>query len=173
MEFNFNYTKIIERYKVDRSELPNSIVSGINDINIVVRKIKDKERSGESVGAEVSKKLTRLDRWVCGELMDFINETDNNDDEAPVEAKEILDDIEEGTDKKVSADPKGVKIEAELKAMYDNDFRTLTAEKLSNVAPISYDVILQGYEEGGKNGIKTSAYSLIESEKEVFKVTKN
>lgn len=153
----YAYEKLMREHNLEFSELPSDAKDAIEEMPKIEAIIERKKQNGEVVSPSTINKLRLNDKFIVREILDYI------------------DDLEEEEDQQQSlnTDPKGVKIEAELKAMYDNDFRTLTAEKLSNVAPISYDVILQGYEEGGKNGIKTSAYSLIESEKEVFKVTKN
>lgn len=155
----YAYEKLMREHNLEFSELPSDAKDAIEEMPKIEAIIERKKQNGEVVSPSTINKLRLNDKFIVREILDYIDDLEEEEGEDQQQAS--------------NTDPKGVKIEAELKSMYDSDFRTLTAEKLSNVAPISYDVILQGYEEGGKNGIKTSAYSLIESEKEVFKVTKN
>ena len=66
----------------------------------------------------------------------------------------------------------GLKIEAELKSLYDSNNREISARDLKSQAPKTYNVIFQNYEEGETNGIETSYYRLIEKENQVYSISK-
>jgi hypothetical protein len=66
----------------------------------------------------------------------------------------------------------GLKIEAELKSLYDSNNREISARDLKSQAPKTYNVIFENYEEGETNGIETSYYRLIEKENQVYSISK-
>lgn len=65
-----------------------------------------------------------------------------------------------------------IKIDEELKTLADAGKTTMTLEEVKAGAPTAYNVIFDGYEPDGQNGIETTYYSLIETQKEIFTLTK-
>lgn len=153
----YAYEKLMREHNLDVSELPSDAQEAIEQMSEIEEVIERKKENGQEVSKATINKLRINDKFIVREILDYIDELEESQE----------------TEQKVTTDPKGVKIEAELKSIYNSGQSKISAEKLLNIAPVSYSVILDGYEEGGKNGIKTSSYSLIESDPEVFQITKN
>jgi len=180
------YKNLLTKYKVNESQLPEDAKDGINDINSVIRGINLLQKKAEKAGkqykvrADVTRRLARLDRWVCGEIVDYINDTDNNADEAPETAEEILTDAEKDAATKdkpevndtPTADARGLKVDKELKALFDAGKTLLTAEDIRDNARNTFEIIFDTYEKGGENGVVTTHYSLIENAEGNFILTK-
>ena len=103
------------------------------------------------------------------EILDYVNDTDDNDDDMPYEEDEIIDDIES---KVVVIPPHHLRIEDELKTLYSTGKKRYTIEELHDVAPSAYDAIFDTYDPEEDNGIETSYYSLIEKDDNFFHLSK-
>jgi len=186
------YKNLLTKYKVNEAQLPEDAKEGIAEIKNVIRGINliktKSEKAGKEykVRADVTRRLARLDRWVCGEIIDYINDTDENADEAPEDADDILKQAEkdaakaategksdktEANDNTPAADPKGLKIDKELKALFDAGKTSLTIDEIRSSARNAYDVIFETYERDGDNGVATSYYSLIEQQDGDYSLT--
>jgi hypothetical protein len=69
-------------------------------------------------------------------------------------------------------DPKGATIDADLKVAYDGNKKTITMDELKSVSKTAYDIIFNSYDDSGDNGVVTSNYSLIETDENVFTLSK-
>jgi hypothetical protein len=111
-----------------------------------------------------------MDKWVYYEILDYLHDTDKNDDDMPVDADDVLDGLK--PDDKTSDEPKpdalGLQIEAELDAMYATSKREFTIDEIKKSAPKAYREIWDSYEPGDENGIITSKYSFVENDNELF-----
>ncbi len=184
------YLELIEEHKLRVSDLPEDAKTGIDNINAIVTAVKMAEKKGRRINASTFKKLEVFDKWVCLEIMDFVNDTTKNNTVKP-DATAIIKDIKEGAkgdgattatktvdatkspDAVISPEKqKGLDIEAELAEMLKNGNTSLSLEQIKPLAPKAYSLIFDSYEEGGKNGIETTHYSLLETEKEKFTLTK-
>lgn len=198
------YLKSLEENNLKVSDLPEDAQVGITNINEVLKGVKMLEKQGKPISEKVQKKIKALDKWVCYEILDHLEGTDKNDDDAP-EVDEVLEEIDETkkgtktatppkktepkkvvkTATKVVAstdgvetleatnvgDPKGLKIDADLKVAYDSGKKTITLEELKTISKTAYDVIFDAYDESGDNGVETSNYTLLETEENVFTLT--
>jgi len=153
----FAYEKLMDEHNLSVSDLPSDAKEAIVEISKMATFVERKKQNGEVVPTSTINKLRLNDKFIVREILDYIDELEEEEDQEKVE----------------SVDPKGVKVEAELKALYEKGVSTLTLDQISNSAATTYSLIFDGYEDGGKNGVKTSVYSLIESEPEVFKLSKN
>lgn len=170
----FQYLEAMSEYNLKLSELPEDAQIGISNINDVIKRIKVLENKGESVSDKTIKKLKAMDKWVLYEIYDMVNDTDKNDDDIPFDAEDVIDDLEpENNESKAPVlDSKGLKIESDLKRIYESGKKNIYFDELKELSKISYDVIFSNYDESGDNGIETSNFSLLETEENVFTLTK-
>jgi hypothetical protein len=164
----YAYQSLLNEYKLNVSDLSEDAQIGIQNIQSIDRMIKLAERKGTKVRTDVIKKLKANDKWVCREILDQIEETNKNTDEMPFEKEEIENEIKEA-----EIDPVGVEIEKELETLMKEGVTELDIETLKSKAPRSYKVIFDNYESEQDNGVETSSYKLIETDLEVFTLTKN
>ena len=164
----YAYQSLLNEYKLNVSDLSEDAQIGIQNIQSIDRMIKLAERKGTKVRTDVIKKLKANDKWVCREILDQIEDTDKNTDEMPFEKEEIESEIKEA-----EIDPVGVEIEKELETLMKEGLTELDIETLRAKAPRTYKVIFDNYESEQDNGIETSGYKIIETDLEVFTLTKN
>ena len=89
------------------------------------------------------------------------------------EAERIEKEKKEKESKATAPDAeKAKKVESELKSLYDSEKNSLTLQQLKSAAPVCYATIFEIYKEGEENGIETTRYRLVETEKEQFELTK-
>lgn len=88
-------------------------------------------------------------------------------DKGGLEEKEVAKPTAE-----VQNDTRGALIDKELEVAYKNGKTTITLEELKAISKTAHNVIFTNYEESGDNGIETSYYTLIETDDEVFTLTK-
>lgn len=155
--------------------------------------MKSLERKGNSISPETFKKLKALDKWVYYEILDFINDTDQNQEQMPYEADEITEEMQNDSDTEFSQEDEqqddetdddgesnyiegdtnlGNRIDLELNTLFSTGKTTFSMEELKIDAKAAYNVIFDNYDHDSKNGIETSNFKLVETEEEVFKLTK-
>lgn len=125
------------------------------------------ENQGKVITEKTFKKLRTLDKWVYYEILDQVNDTDKNDDEAPVSGEEIVEEIKEEAQKQgekeaPQLDPKGLEIDAELEAMHKSGKSDWTLDEIKSSAKKTWNQIWDTYDKDGENGIITSRYKLLE-----------
>lgn len=215
MKIELAYKKLLEEHKLTLDKLNQDAITGIDSITDILKGINMLEKRGKEPSAKIVNKIKSLDKWVCYEILDIVNDTDDNtpvataeeiaaaaqkelDDKAKAdleakekadkEAKEKLElEAKEKTDKEakekaekeknqnnpeMNIDPKGLAIEKELEALLAANRISLTLPELKEVAPSTYDVIFSTYDAAGQNGVRTSNFELLETEKEKFTLTK-
>ena len=96
-----------------------------------------------------------------------IHEEEEEEEEEGIEKEDSHKESNENNDLET-----GLKIDAELKSLYDSNNREISAIYLKSHAPKTYNVIFENYEEGETNGIETSYYRLIEKENQVYSISK-
>ncbi len=216
MKIELAYKKLLDEHKLTNDKLNEDAITGIDAITDILKGINMLEKRGKQPTQKVLSKIKSLDKWICYEIMDIVDDTNNNSpvasaeeiaaqaqaeldakNKADTEAKEKTDKEEkEKADKEkadaeakeksekeekeknqntpeMNIDPKGLAIEKELQALLSASRTTLTLSEIKEVAPTSYSAIFDTYKDGEENGIKTSSYSLLETEKEKFTLTKN
>ena len=196
MELNeLAYHKLIEEYKLNVSDLPEDAKTGINNIAEMLKGIKFVQSKGRTVKADTIKKLKMVDKWTCFEIMDYVNNTDKNApiekvEEVASEAKEEIKEevkvvkeeskqepkqepkeevkMEENKQPEVSIDTVGIKVDQELEKLLKANKISFTFEELKDLAPTAYKVVFDSYTDGDQNGIETSNFKVLETEKEKF-----
>ena len=179
MEIELNYKKALAEHGIKESELPEDAQIGISVITDSIKMANNRAKGGKDISDKAIKKIKAMDKWVYYEILDFIEDTDDNED-MPYDKKEIIEDIKKEDESKSNKKPnnvnneqgKGVLIEEELKKLFEANKTQLTLNELKNSARKTYDVIFDSYDPEEENGIETTHYSLIEVEEEEFKLTK-
>ena len=169
------YVKSMEQNNLTYDELPADAKIGIDQINDILKSKRMLEKVGKSLTQKALAKIKAHDKWVHYEILDFVHDTDNNEDEAP-----DLDEVEDEIDKKLNDDnkedmvdetqndettKKGLIIEQELESMYTNGHLSCNIEEIKNLAPVTYNLLFDTYNEGEENGVVTSKFSIIENNK--------
>jgi hypothetical protein len=175
------YKKSMEEHDLTYNELPDDAKIGIDNINDILKSKRMLEKVGKSLTPKALAKIKTYDKWVHYEILDFVHDTDNNDDEAP-----DLDDVEDEIEDKLNNSEEeeeeeemedeaptqqGLQIEQELQQMFENGHLSCTIEEVRTHAPKTYNVLFDTYQEGEENGVVTSNFSLMENNKK-FILTK-
>ena len=66
----------------------------------------------------------------------------------------------------------GIRIDSELDVAYMNGNTRMSLDELKNVSHTAYDVIFNNYETNTRNGIQTTYFNLLETDKYIFTLTK-
>lgn len=167
----YAYQKLMAQHELTYSELPEDAKTGIDVIKDVEKAINMAEKKGNTISQKTYNKLKINDKFVVGEILDYVNDNDNDeDDEVPYDANEIKDEMIES--KSVQLDPLGLSIDEELKNIVAQNKSKLSIEEVKKYAPNSYRVIFDGYDPDEDNGIETSYFKLIEKEDSFFHIIK-
>lgn len=167
----YAYQKLMAKHELTYAELPEDAKTGIDVIKDVEKAINMAEKKGNTISQKTYNKLKINDKFVVGEILDYVNDRENDDDdEVPFDADEIKNEMVEG---KSNLDPKGLAIDEELKKLYSENRITLSIDDLKNVAPNSYRVLFDAYDPDEENGIETSHFKLIEKPDNLFHLSKN
>lgn len=167
------YEKCVKDNNLSISELPEDAVIGIENIKEVLKGIKILEGRGVKPKEKTLKKIKAMDKWVYYEILDFMQDTDNNKEDIPFESEEVLDDLKQEENKLTPEQEEGLLIESELEQMYKTGKQTWTIDEFKNSAKKAYLAMFDNYEEGEENGVATNKYTIVETEKLTFKLSKN
>jgi len=136
---------------------------GISDIEHLLKFMNMTTKTGKEVPKSSIAKVARYDKWVVGEILDYINNTDNNPDNSGVDKMEVIQEIKD-TDKEQppQVDPA---IDIALKGMFDSDQKEYNFEEIKSNSKAIYDIVFNTYNREEENGLVTSNFSLLEKEK--------
>lgn len=183
------YVAELEKRGLQVKDLPEDAKTGIKEIKKALDFIKLGEAKGKKTSPDAIKKIKAMDKWVLYEIYDMESGEDKNEDEIPYESDDIKEDLEDSEtdsededeseqEKKENSQPvnsstsNGPKIEAELAAMYKSGKQDWTIDEIRSAGKNTYNAIFEIYIDGEQNGVKTSNYSLLEIEKQKYKLTK-
>ena len=173
----FQYEKALKEHNIQLQDLPEDARTGIREIKNSVNLMNLAEKKGKKVSTNAIKRVKAMDKWVYYEILDFLEDTDKNEDEIPYESEDVQESLQESYDdnsqknvQEVKGD--GVKINEELSNLHKEGKNTLTLDEIKRYAPNTYNAIFEVYSEGETNGVETKSYSLIEFEKQQYKLTK-
>lgn len=172
------YVKALKENDLKISDLPEDAQTGISEINKVLKGFAMIERKGRKPLPASIKKLQAMDKWVYYEILDYLHDTDNNDDDMPVDADDVLDDLNDNS--KGNNDPKnndgvepdatGLAIDQELDVLFESGKKSFTIDEIKSRSRKTYKEIWDNYEPGDENGIITSKYSFLENDDELFEL---
>jgi hypothetical protein len=189
MEIELQYVKELQTYGLKVKDLTEDGQVGVSEIKKTLDYIKIKEREGKTPTDNVLKKIKTIDKWVCFEIYDMVEDTDENEDEIPHDSEEIIEELEEeysedeDDDLEKDEQPENVKqvvktnadgnrINTELVELGKSGKNEYTIDEIKRVAPTTYKAIFDVYQKGEQNGVQTHTYSLIEFEEQKYKLTK-
>lgn len=165
------YVKAMQENGLKLSDLPEDAQTGIAEIAKVLKGFKMLESRGRKPTQVALRKLSAMDKWVYYEILDYLHDTDKNDDDMPLDAEDVLNGMNDGkTNVKDMPEPDaiGLKIESELETLIQSGKKEYTIDEIRSRAPRTYKEIWDSYEPGDDNGIVTSKYSFVENENELF-----
>lgn len=174
----YAYVKLMKENNLTLNDLNDDARNGIESINAIERSINMLAKKGKSVGAKTMSKVKSNDKWICGEILEIIDgKHRNSDEQVPFDEEDIIEEIEKEAkqidiDESNVADPIGIAIDSDFDNAYANGNITMTLDELKSISNTAYNVIFKGYEPNNKNGIETSFYLLLETEKHTFTLTK-
>ena len=176
----YAYVKLMRENNLTLNNLNEDAINGIDSIKQVEKSINMLAKKGKNVSAKVLSKVKSNDKWICGEILQILDGKErNNTDELPYNEEEIIDQIQDEQeeqnneiDQMESTDPIGIKIDTELDIAYMNGNTRISLEDLKNVSHTAYNVIFDNYESNTKNGVETTYFNLLETDKYIFTLTK-
>lgn len=167
------YIKALKEHNLRVNDLPEDAQTGISEINKILKGFSMVEKRGLKPTQSAMKKLRTLDKWVYYEILDYLHDTDKNDDDMPVDADDVLDDLQDNKkdqDNEPQVDSLGLEIDSELDKLYSLGKKQFSIDEIKARARKAYKEIWDNYEPGDENGIVTSKYSFIENEQELFEL---
>lgn len=175
----YSYEKLMKEENLKFEELPKDAQIGITSIKKIEKVINMTEKKGRKVSASVSDKVKANDKWVTREILDYIEGKEsktNVEPTIPNKVEEVVEEIKQEETAQIETageiDEKGLSVDKELAKLLDQNITKLSLAELKAKAPLSYGIIFDNYESDSQNGIETSYYKIIETEKEVFTITK-
>lgn len=184
MEFEFQ--KLLAGNNISESELTDDIKIGIKSIKGQERAINMREKGGKNVAPSQLEKIKREDKVVTRDIQEFIDAKNKGGagdaaaekEKARLAEEERLKKEKQKKDGVPDADlevskQKGLSIDKELEPLLKSGKTSLTLEEIKTSAPTAYVVIFDTYTSGTlDNGVITSNFSLLETEKEKFTLSK-
>jgi hypothetical protein len=95
----YPHQKLISDNKINVNQLDSDTQDAIKDFSLAIRSIKMLEGRGKNT-ANAEAKLARLDRWLCGDILDYIDSIKgiDSDRNKGIEADDVVDDLEDAID---------------------------------------------------------------------------
>jgi DNA integrity scanning protein DisA with diadenylate cyclase activity len=165
----YAYQKLMAENNLTLAQLPEDAKLGIETIKNIEKAVNMAEKSGKSVSSQTMAKIKANDKWVVREILDYLEDEDENTDEIPHDDNEIIEEIDEANNPQKQL---GYKVEAELEKMFLTNQKEFEFSKIKSIAPNTYNVLFENFDDDGDNGIETNKFSLIETDKEIFTLTK-
>lgn len=176
----YAYEKVIAEEKLTLDELPEDAKIGIETIKKIERAIVMTEKKGHKVRPDVANKLKANDKWVTREILEYAETKGKGGEkkpegtaEVPHTAEVVVAEIKADEVKdEVKVDEKGLAIDKELAPLFEAGTTAFSTAELKEKAPRTYSIIFDNYKDNEENGVETSYYKVIETEKEKFTLTK-
>jgi hypothetical protein len=185
MEFKYAYEKLMDEHKLKFEDLPDDAKIGIKTIENIAKAVNMAEKKGKKVSPEVTAKIKANDKWIVNEILDFIGDKDENEDEMPFDKADFekdfadvandsddSDDSDDDDDNDDDNQEIAVEVEKELTEMFNSGKVQWQSEEIKGKFPTVYRVLFNGYDAEEENGIRTTNYSLLETKREIFEISK-
>jgi hypothetical protein len=170
------YEKLMRENNLTLNDLNEDARNGIANVKAVMIVVNRESKKGKSVSDLTWSKVRTNDKWICGEILETLDgKHRNNEDEAPHTEQEIIEEIEEDEEIDESenvSDLIGIQIDSDFDVAFKSDNTKLSLEDIKSTSPTAYDIIWKTYKANEKNGITTTFFNLIETEKHIFTLTK-
>jgi len=164
------YKQALEEHDLSISELPEDAKIGITNINDVLKGISMLEKKGKQPTQQTYNKLRAMDKWVYYEILDYLNDTDKNEEEIPFESDDVIEEFEK--DEKPKVDNRGFLVEADLEKMYQTGKKEWAIDEIKSASNLIFDIVFDNFDDDEENGVETNKYKLIETDDEIFTLTK-
>ncbi len=179
------YEETLEKYNLGFDDLNEQVQFGIENIDGVIKGINMLQKNGKLISDKTIGKIKEMDKWVCDAITDVAENNNTNITDLPHLEDDVLEEawqyaeendktddeeVEEAKDLKVEVD--GDLIDQELMLAYKNGKNTLSLGEIRTISKSAYKIIFDNYDDSGDNGIETSQFALIETDDEVFTLTK-
>ena len=178
--YKYAYEKLMAENNISLTELPEDAKTGIaslKNIELAISMAQKKAAKNNKTfvpSAATNAKIKAYDKWVTGEIVDYLDEKDTNPDAPKDDAVDIVDAVaadakaaEEAAaakNEKVDIDfTKGDAIDQELKVFYETNKRLLNINDIRDAAPKTYTEIHATYKVGEENGVVTNNFLLKET----------
>lgn len=89
------YVKLLEQHNLTVKELPKDARIGIRQIEKLYSAIQKNIEAEITVSKSAMEKLRANDKWIVAEILDYLDEKENPEDEIPYDSDEINEEIEE------------------------------------------------------------------------------
>jgi hypothetical protein len=159
----------MEDYGLSYNDLPEDAKHGIEAIRNIEKAINMAEKNGKTVSSKTMAKIKANDKWVVQEIIDYVVNDDDNDDEMPHDQNEIIEEIKGDTKKLTEEQTFARNLEEELARMFQTGKKQWESNDIDEFSEIVFGAIYETYHQGdSENGIETTRYSLIESTPQLF-----
>jgi len=165
----YAYEKLMSEYDLSYSELPEDAKLGIETIKNIEKAVNMAEKKGKKISSQTVAKIKANDKWVVREILDYVEDEDKNSDDMPYEDDEIIEEIDDSNDPNKQL---GFSIEAELEKMFSSGKKQFELSEVKSIAPNTYKVLFDNFDEEDDNGVETNRYRLIETDTEIFTISK-
>lgn len=184
------YVKLLKGNNMSESSLSGKVTVGIRKIKEIQRGIELSTKNGRKTRQDVYDTLEFLDDSVSSIIQSQIDiasassadeakkaEAAKKAEEAEL-AKKLADEKakddkkDDNVDEVKPGDPKADKIDEDCSEALKAGKNKVSLEELKSLSKTAYDIIFNGYEPNGQNGVETSHYTILETEKETFTISK-
>jgi hypothetical protein len=174
-EYKYGYEKLMAENNLQMSDLTEDAKNSIMAIKDFEKSIKMAQGKGKEASETTLSKIRTSDKMAVQEIVDMLDDDNDEYDSEDLED----DDNDNDSDSKnepekpvVTNDPKGLRIDTDLEVAYTNGKKEIGFDELKSISKTAYDVIFDNYDSTGDNGIETSKFRLIETDENLFTLTK-
>ncbi len=177
-DYKYGYEKLMAENNLQMSDLTEDAKNSITAIKDLEKSIKMAQGKGKEASATTLSKIKTSDKMAVQEIVDMLDSDDDDEDDSDDSDDSQNGDFGNDSDDKkepepvVTSDPKGLRIDAELEVAYANGKKEIGFDELKGISKMAYDVIFNNYDDSGDNGIETSKFTLIETNENLFTLTK-
>jgi hypothetical protein len=176
-EYKYGYEKLMAENDLQMSDLTDDARNSITAIKDLEKSIRMAQGKGKEASETTLSKIRTSDKMATQEIVDMLDDDDDDDDNDDNDDSDNNDDLDDSDDKNepetvVTNDPKGLKIDAELEVVFASGKKEIGFDELKSISRTAYEVIFQNYDNSGDNGIETSKFTLIETDDNLFTLTK-
>lgn len=172
------FEKLLETHDLEINQLPKIVQVEIKELISLKNLIDSKQTIGQNVTPQTLQKLKDKDNLVVEDILEFLDDSDEDDDTSDDDTfddnDDTFDDSDDDSDDDSNDSADGVAIDKELHQLFKSGITQVGLQKLRDSAPTTYECIFDTYGQDEENGINTSNYSIIETSpnSETFKITK-
>ncbi len=142
MNIELAYKKLLVEHKLTNDRLNEDAITGIDAINDILKGVNMLEKRGKQPTAKLLSKIKSLDKWICYEIMDIVDETTNNTPVAT--AEELAAQAQKELDDKA-------KVDAEAKERADKEAKEKSTKEKADKEKADAEAAANAEKEKNKN----------------------